>query len=1213
MKMSSTMVCAPGLVVSGWRTPELGFFAGSPEILARRTRCRTSARGCGLRKECKLFCGSMLRLVYNGDKFVGSDGTFRSFTPVCVGQGSIRVFEETGYSRNWRRAAGVKRLGIPFEYGAKITPASRQLLNFRKSILISPSIRRTSKQQVETSTDDFSSPPRNSGQNSDLEKTPGANRIRSGSTSSREDVPVKGRSKSSRLESESLPPNPKSKFSTEQGYTPRLPRKLNSSSSSSSLSRSSSHSSRNSEATSPSPSKNSTDYRHSSYFNAGTAAFKSQALQDGKSKRPAAGSFSRILPNSKGPASNTGELTDSKTDERSPSSSTDSPISQSSMLTRYSRKSPPAKAPKISSARRTAAPSSTSQQLEVTVTNGKYPSSVGFPASDDMSVVRSTSNSSATSAATTSSGSDLAESLERGNIETERADLSSVPPEHVVSKSSGRRSIRKDSVASMTGTESLDRLHQQLEDQAKGNSSKTILQKPLGAEEANRLRDRLSEQKRKGMQAIQQKLLRGKQSTSRGEEEFSCTVDPDSLILGEYVVHKRVGVGKFIGLKFEVPPGKTKPAKYIYLKYADGIAKLKAKQAQRLLYRYHLPGETGRAPTLSKLKDPGVWEKRKSKGKVAIQKLVVNMMELYIHRLKQSRAPYPSVNSTAMAAFSAKFPHRPTPDQIQAFADVARDMTERDLPMDRLICGDVGFGKTEVALRAILIAVLAGKQVMVLSPSTVLAKQHYETIRDRFDVFPGIKVALLCRFQKESEKKDLVVGIHDGSLNIVVGTHALLGSQIKYNNLGLLVIDEEQRFGVKQKEKITCLKTTVDVLTLSATPIPRTLYLAMSGFRDASLLTTPPPERRPIRTHLLEYNQEVAWKAIQFEIERGGQVFYVVPRVRGIEDLQLFIQAQFPDIEVAIAHGKQSAASLEDAMEKFCEGETKILLCTNIIESGLDIRAVNTIIVEDVHLFGLAQLYQLRGRVGRAQREAHAYLFHPHKSLLTDEALERLVALEECCDLGQGFQLAERDMAIRGIGSLFGEQQSGDAAKIGIDLYFEMLLEGLSKVDNQRLPQVEYDSVQLELGLDTHIPSDYIKQSEEREEVWKAAELAAKESLRSLMLFTNRLRDNYGKEPVEMEMLLKMLYVRRMAADLGIHRIRTRGLSIIMETEMSPEAFEMIAASLTSESLLSSLTFESGHLEMQGLIGLPQERQLERVFSCLVDMVNSLPSFVKYI
>ncbi|KAG6554268.1 hypothetical protein Mapa_004184 [Marchantia paleacea] len=1245
--LSFTMVGISVHSVPGWRSWDGLLYPAaccsplqshsSTRLLLRKTRGhKILSSRYGFWRKGKLLHASMSPLDFSEEKLVYVGDTLFSSSSIllpsfghwwrnklnfgCAARAATRIegarfYRNCGGSVRSRSWSWYSETPVDLAGGS---PASPQFLNqYRKPSLISRTMLRSSNQQFETSTDGFSKPSqpsllpsRNSGKKPDIESSQGSGKLPSAARSTRSEVPLKGSSRSS-MESGTHLPNSEliegqefsrvsPKASNSESISPRSS-KQSSRSSESVLEGTNSYHRKSSDSPPPSP--------RAPYFKTNSASYKAQILQAAKNKKQAATSFSSILPGTKETPSNKGSVTNSRNNQRSVSSSKNSQ-NPPSMLNRYRRKSFPSETPVSNSSRST-------EQLDVAGNNGRLLNSGNFSATSDSSVVGNTSSSSPGFTATGNSSPDLvwpgtsADSLESKNIAAERTDLS-LASEHIASNSSPvRRNSRKDSGSAVTGTESLDRLHQQLEDQSKGSGSKAILQKPLGAEEANRLKDRLIEQKRKGMQAIQQKISQGRQSRGQ-DEDFSCSVDPDTLILGEYVVHKRVGVGKFIGLKFEVPPGKERPAKYIYLKYADGIAKLKAKQAQRLLYRYHLPGETGRAPTLSKLKDPSLWEKRKSKGKIAIQKLVVNMMELYIHRLKQSRPPYP-VNSTAMLAFAAKFPHVPTPDQQQAFIDVEKDMTERDLPMDRLICGDVGFGKTEVALRAILIAVIAGKQVMVLTPSTVLAKQHFETIRDRFAGFLGIKVALLCRFQKETEKKDLIVGIHDGSLSIVVGTHALLGNQIKYNNLGLLVIDEEQRFGVKQKEKITCLKTSVDVLTLSATPIPRTLYLAMSGFRDASLLTTPPPERRPIQTHLLEYNQETARKAMQFELDRGGQVFYVVPRVKGIEELQVLLQGQFPDIKVAIAHGKQSASALEEAMENFCEGETKILLCTNIIESGLDIRMVNTIIVEDVHLFGLAQLYQLRGRVGRAQREAHAYLFHPHKSLLTDEALERLVALEDCCDLGQGFQLAERDMAIRGIGSLFGEQQSGDAAKIGIDLYFEMLLEGLSKVDNQRLPQVDYDDVLLELGLDVHIPSEYIKRSEEREEVWKAAERAAKESLRSLMLFTNRLRDNFGKEPAAMEMLLKMLYVRRMAADLGIHRIRIRGLSVIMETNMSSEAFEMIASSITSESVRSSLTFETGHIEMQGLIGLPQERQLERVFCCLVDMVNSLPSFVKYI
>jgi len=769
----------------------------------------------------------------------------------------------------------------------------------------------------------------------------------------------------------------------------------------------------------------------------------------------------------------------------------------------------------------------------------------------------------------------------------------------------------EDIVQETTSTASrsslLDDLHHQLENEV-DRSGGAVNEKPLDAEGARKMKERLLEQRRQGMQAISNTMKQRGQGGGAGE--FSYAVDPDTLSVGEYVVHKRVGVGCFIGIKYEVPQGKEKPVKYIYLKYADGVAKLRSKQANKLLYRYFSPGEVGRVPALSKLNDTAQWKKRMSKGKVAIQKLVVNMMELYIHRLKQTRPVYPK-NRKLMASFAAKFPYTETVDQERAILDVERDLTERETPMDRLVCGDVGFGKTEVALRALFLAAAAGKQVMVLAPTTVLAKQHYDVIRERFAGY-DMKVALLSRFQKDHEKKEVIAGISDGSLSIVVGTHSLLGTQIRYHNLGLLVVDEEQRFGVRQKERITSLKTSVDVLTLSATPIPRTLYLALSGFRDASLITTPPEERRPITTHLKEFNPEIVKKAIAFELNRGGQVFYVVPRVKGVEDTKAILESYFPDVGIGLAHGQQSATALEESMEQFSEGRCLILLCTSIVESGLDIRRVNTIIIEDVQLFGLAQLYQLRGRVGRADREAHAYMFHPSKENLSDDALERLVALEDCCGLGQGFQLAERDMAIRGIGSVFGEKQSGDVAKIGVDLYLEMLFEGLSNVDHQKLPEVTFQEVQLDLAVTTHIPGDYVTSAALRDKVMQDAEKAANESMNALMLFTNRLRQEYGPEPPIMELLLKTLYVKRLAADLGIHRIRSRGKTVVMETHMEPEAYEMLSVAITSAAVRDSLAYETGKIEMKGLIGLPVERQLERVFGCLAEMRNGLPSFVKY-
>ncbi|KAL7106533.1 hypothetical protein ACP275_06G000300 [Erythranthe tilingii] len=544
--------------------------------------------------------------------------------------------------------------------------------------------------------------------------------------------------------------------------------------------------------------------------------------------------------------------------------------------------------------------------------------------------------------------------------------------------------------------------------------------------------------------------------------------------------------------------------------------------------------------------------------------------------------------------------------------DVERDLTERENPMDRLICGDVGFGKTEVALRAIFCVVSAGKQAMVLAPTIVLAKQHFDVISERFSRFHNIKVGLLSRFQTKSEKEAHLQMIKHGNLDIIVGTHSLLGDRVVYSNLGLLVVDEEQRFGVKQKEKIASFKTSVDVLTLSATPIPRTLYLALTGFRDASLISTPPPERVPIRTHLSAYTQEKVVSAINHELDRGGQVFYVLPRIKGLEEVMEFLRQSFPNVEIAIAHGKQYSRQLEETMENFAQGHIKILICTNIVESGLDIQNANTIVVQDVQLFGLAQLYQLRGRVGRADKEAHAFLFYPDKSLLSDQALERLAALEECRDLGQGFQLAERDMAIRGFGNIFGEQQTGDVGNVGIDLFFEMLFESLSKVDEHRVVSIPYHSVQFDMNLNPHLPSEYINYLENPLETINEGEKAAEKDIWNLIQFTENLRRQYGKEPYSMEILLKKLYVRRMAADLGISRIYASGKTVGMKANMSKKVFKLMIESMASEIHRTSLVFDDGSIKAELLLELPREQMLDWIFQCLAELYASLPALIKY-
>ncbi|KAK3120378.1 hypothetical protein QOZ80_9AG0686590 [Eleusine coracana subsp. coracana] len=681
-------------------------------------------------------------------------------------------------------------------------------------------------------------------------------------------------------------------------------------------------------------------------------------------------------------------------------------------------------------------------------------------------------------------------------------------------------------------------------------------------------------------------------------------VDPRELEPGEYVVHKKVGVGKFACISAE------DGVDYVFIQYADAMAKLAVDQAARMLYRYNLPHEKKRPRNLSKLNDPSTWEKRRLKGKLAVQKMVVNLMELYLQRMRQKRPPYPK--PAGMDEFAAEFPYEPTPDQSQAFIDVDNDLTERETPMDRLICGDVGFGKTEVAMRAIFTVVSAGYQAMVLAPTVILAKQHYDTMSERFANYPHIKIAIFSGAQSKDEKDEIITMIRNGDLHIIVGTHALLTERMAYNNLGLLVVDEEQKFGVQQKEKIASYKSSIDVLTLSATPIPRTLYLALTGFRDASLMSTPPPERVAVKTYVSAFSKERALSAIKFELQRGGQVFYVVPRIKAIDDVLQFLRDSLPDVPIAVAHGKKVSKTIQHTMENFASGEIKILVCTHIIESGIDIANANTMIVQYAELFGLAQLYQLRGRVGRSGREGFAYLFYTDKSLLSSVATDRLGAIEEHSDLGQGFHVAEKDMGIRGFGSLFGEQQSGDVANVGVDLFFDMLFESLSKVDQFCLMPVPYKDVQLDINISPHLSSEYISYLENPVELLNEAAKAAEKDLWTLVQFTEDLRRRYGKEPRDMELLLKKLYVKRMAADLGISRVHPSGKMILMKTNMNKKVFRLMTEAMTSETYRNSLSYAGKEIKAELLVSLPDTLLLNWLFHCLSDCYAVIPALVKY-
>ena len=578
-------------------------------------------------------------------------------------------------------------------------------------------------------------------------------------------------------------------------------------------------------------------------------------------------------------------------------------------------------------------------------------------------------------------------------------------------------------------------------------------------------------------------------------------------------------------------------------------------------------------------------------------------MELYAKRAQQLGFAFPPDNPWQQE-MEDSFPYQPTPDQLKAVQDVKIDM-ESDRPMDRLVCGDVGFGKTEVAIRAIFKAVTAGKQVALLAPTTILTQQHYHTLKERFAPYP-VHIGLLNRFKSNNEKKDIVQRLSIGEIDIVVGTHQLLGKSVNFKDLGLLVIDEEQRFGVNQKEKIKALRSQVDVLTLSATPIPRTLYMSLSGVREMSLITTPPPSRRPIKTHLSPYDSEIIRSALRQERDRGGQIFYVVPRVEGIEELSGRIREMVPSARIAIAHGQMLDSELESTMLAFSQGEADILVCTTIVESGLDIPRVNTIVIEDSQLFGLSQLYQLRGRVGRAGIQAHAWIIYPKQRELSEAARQRLRALQEFTQLGSGYQLAMRDMEIRGVGNLLGAEQSGQMDAIGFDLYMEMLDEAIKEIRGQEIPKV--DDTQIDLNLTAFIPADFITDPDQKMSAYRA--VAAANSKKELMEIAADWVDRYGQIPSAAQQILRVMELKQIAKKMGFSRIKPEGTQhISLETPMEEPGWKLLKENLPKH-LHSRFVYQSGKVTVRGLGILKPEQQLENLTDWLTKMQGALPEAV---
>lgn len=523
-----------------------------------------------------------------------------------------------------------------------------------------------------------------------------------------------------------------------------------------------------------------------------------------------------------------------------------------------------------------------------------------------------------------------------------------------------------------------------------------------------------------------------------------------------------------------------------------------------------------------------------------------DLVKLYAER--QAKEGYAYGKDTVwQKEFEELFPYEETEDQLSAIEDTKRDMESHRI-MDRLICGDVGYGKTEVAIRAAFKAVMDSKQVVYLVPTTILAQQHYNSFKERMEHYP-VEIAMLSRFCTPKEQKRIFDGLKNGTIDIVIGTHKVLSKNIKYKNLGLLIIDEEQRFGVKQKEKIKQLKKDVDVLALSATPIPRTLHMSLAGIRDMSVLEVPPVDRRAIQTYVMEYNEELVREAIERELGRGGQVYYVYNRVNNIDEVAAGLQRLLPNATVEYAHGQMGERQLETIMSGFINKEIDVLVSTTIIETGLDIPNVNTMIIQDAQLFGLSQLYQLRGRVGRSNRTAYAFLMYRRNSILKEEAEKRLKAIREFTDLGSGFKIAMRDLEIRGAGNLLGAEQSGHMESVGYDLYCKMLNEAVLTMKGEQ-QEVDTFITSIDLSIDAYIPETYIKSESEKLSWYKR--IATIETQEESEDMIEEMTDRYGDTPAPLIRLMDVALLREEAHQAWLLSIEQKGSKILFT--MNPRA-----------------------------------------------------------
>jgi len=615
------------------------------------------------------------------------------------------------------------------------------------------------------------------------------------------------------------------------------------------------------------------------------------------------------------------------------------------------------------------------------------------------------------------------------------------------------------------------------------------------------------------------------------------------LNIGDFVVHQNHGIGQYTGIERLTVDGAQKD--YLKIIYKGGDSLYVPSDQLNLIYKY-----TGRDGGTVKLNSLGgqEWNRAKQRVKASCQDMAKELVELYAQR-EAIRGIEFSKDAPWQRDFEAAFPYEETDDQLRCIDEVKRDM-EKPRPMERLLCGDVGYGKTEVAMRAAFKAVMDGYQVAYLVPTTILANQHFNNFRQRMKDYP-VNIALLSRFSTATQQKNTVKGLKSGEIDIVIGTHKILQKSVDFKKLGLLIIDEEQRFGVAHKERIKEIKKEIDVLTLSATPIPRTLHMSMSGIRDMSIIAEPPGDRYPVATYVMEFDADIIREAIVKEISRGGQVYYLHNRVQGIEKVAAMIESMIPDIHVATAHGKMAENELEKVMMSMSNGEIDVLVCTTIIETGLDIANVNTIIIEDADRLGLAQLYQLRGRVGRSNRLAYAYLTYHRDKVLNEDAQKRLKAIREFTEFGSGFKIAMRDLEIRGAGNVVGVQQSGHMDSVGYDMYLKLLGEAVREIKGEVISEVIETTV--DLPISAFIPEDYIRIHSQRIMAYK--KIAAIESDEELEDVYDELLDRYGDVPLTVNNLMVISLIQKIASKKKFTEVKglKNSLILLFDPQSAPD------------------------------------------------------------